>query len=65
MSVPKLDFSNIFNNYNKKPFYIQEVKYVSEFLMDDSDEKKSDFDSEDVKIRKRKKKDKKVNQKII
>lgn len=37
MSIPKLDFSNIINHYKKKPLYIKEVKYVSNFLIDGSD----------------------------
>ena len=29
LSIPKLDFSNIINNYNRIPLYIQEVNYIS------------------------------------
>ena len=29
ISIPKLDFSNIYNNYNRKLLYIKEVKYIS------------------------------------
>ncbi len=31
LSVPKLNFSKIFNEYEKRPLYIQEVKYVSKY----------------------------------
>ena len=55
ISVPKLDFSNIFNNYSRKPPNIQEVKYVSDFLLDNSNDNENDSD-EDINIRKRKKK---------
>jgi hypothetical protein len=55
LSVPKLDFSNIFNNYNRRPLNIQEVKYVSDFLLDNSDDSVNDSD-EDINNRKRKKK---------
>ena len=37
LSVPKLDFTNIFNQYNCKPFYIKEVNYISSYSMEDSD----------------------------
>ena len=31
ISIPKIDFSNIFNQYYNNPFCIQEVKYISQF----------------------------------
>ena len=55
LSVPKLDFSNIFNNYSRRPWNIQEVKYVSDFLLDNSKDSISDSD-EDINNRQRKKK---------
>ena len=55
ISVPRLDFSNIFNKYSRKPLNIQEVKYISEFLLDNSDDSVNDSD-EDINNRKRKKK---------
>ena len=38
LSVPKLDFTHIFNKYNSQPIYIQEVNYISSYNMEDSDE---------------------------
>ena len=55
LSVPKLDFSNIFKNYSRKPLNIQEVKYVSDFLLDNSNDSENVSD-EDNNNRKRKKK---------
>ena len=45
LSIPKLDFSNIFNQYNN-PFYIKEVEYISQFKVEDS----NDTDSNSEKI---------------
>ena len=39
LSVPKLDFTHIFNQYNCKPFYIQEVKYIYSTNKKNSDNK--------------------------
>ena len=45
LSIPKLDFSNIFNQYNN-PFYIKEVEYISQFKVEDS----NDTDSNSEKM---------------
>lgn len=37
LSVPKLNFSKIFNEYEKRPLYIQEVKYVSKYNVNPDD----------------------------
>ena len=31
LSIPKLDFSNIYNDYNRKPLFIKEVQYISKY----------------------------------
>ena len=67
LEVPKLDFSHIFNYYNKKPLYIQEVKYVSDFLLDNNEDNNSDSDNENKskkkKIKRKSKKNKSKNKK--
>lgn len=53
LSIPKLDFSNIYNKYQRKPLYIQEVNYDSDFLGNSAD---IDNDSNSSEIEKYKKK---------
>ena len=43
LSIPKLDFSNIFNQHNN-PFYIKEVEYISQFKVEDSNDTDSNSD---------------------
>ena len=45
--IPKLDFSNIFNQY-KNPFYIQEVKNVSQFKDEDDDNNDSNSEKKEI-----------------
>lgn len=35
ISVPKLNFSDIYNDYDKMPLFIHEVKYISKHNNDD------------------------------
>ena len=49
LPIPKLDFSNIFNQYYNNPFYIQEVKYISQFNNEDSDTFDSNSEKKEIK----------------
>ena len=48
ISVPKLNFTKIYNEYNNRPLLIQEVKFVSKFSDDDC----FNYNHQKIKIRK-------------
>ena len=49
LSIPKLDFSNIFNQNYNVPFCIQEVKYISQFSNEDSNTFDSNSEKKEIK----------------